>query len=202
MTILSFDETRKSNAALIVDVVELGHLRDGDRVLDATYGLGAFWKLWSPTYLTANDLFAREHDVALSRVDFRKAHEHWSEREFDVVVFDPPYGYRGTSHLESDGRYGIDGDYMSPDDRDSLIIAGCQSLQFVAHRVMLVKCQDQVVSGQKRWQTMMIAHEMNLDGWRLADQLHLCSYRAQPPGRRQVHAASNYSTLQVYVRRT
>ena len=60
---------------------------------------------------------------------------------------------------------------------------------------LLVKCQDQVCSGQVRWQTReFLAHAESL-GCRLVDMLHLQSYREQPPGRKQLHARRNYSTM-------
>ncbi len=72
-----------------------------------------------------------------------------------------------------------------------------------AHRVLtpggylLLKCQDQVCSGQVRWQTREFADHAEQLGMRLVDALHLLGHRPQPAGRRQVHARRNYSTLLV-----
>lgn len=63
--------------------------------------------------------------------------------------------------------------------------------------MLLVKCQDQVVSGRVVWQTKQVAEALG-DTMRLVDELHLPSYRPQPDGVKQVHARRNYSTLQIY----
>jgi hypothetical protein len=71
----------------------------------------------------------------------------------------------------------------------------------VADRFLLVKCQDQVVSGAKVWQTRLVADfvERHL-GFVLDDMLHVQGYRPQPQGRRQIHSRGDYSTLLIFAR--
>ena len=63
--------------------------------------------------------------------------------------------------------------------------------------VLLVKCQDQVCSGRVRWQTREFVGVAERAGCDLVDMFQLGGHRPQPPGRRQMHARRNYSTLLV-----
>jgi hypothetical protein len=71
----------RTNGPLIAAVAVLW-IRDGDRVLDVTYGRGNFWTKFRPEHLTT-------HDLTLDGVDFRHLPE--DDNSVDVVVFDPPY---------------------------------------------------------------------------------------------------------------
>ena len=66
--------------------------------------------------------------------------------------------------------------------------------------MLLIKCQDQVVSGAVRWQTRIFADHAEAQGFQLVDALHVQGSRPQPDGRRQVHARRDYSTLLVLER--
>ena len=58
---------------------------------------------------------------------------------------------------------------------------------------------DQVEAGQKRWQTFDFTTVAIGRGLRLVDRFDmLTTPRPQPPGRRQLHAQGNYSTLLVF----
>lgn len=185
---------RRSNAELMRDCRRLGYLDDGWRVLDATFGLGRFWSLWRPAGLVTNDLVT-EADHAF---DFRAL--GWSDREFDAVVFDPPYKLNGTpgggGAAVSDVGYGV-GVRASWRERHELIRAGIAECGRVADRMLLVKCQDQVCAGRKRWQTREFADCAEGLGFRLVDMLHVGGFRVQPRGREQVHARQDFSTLLV-----
>lgn len=189
---------RRNNAELMADCAALGYL-DGE-VLDLTYGKGRFWTRHKPNLLYTNDLDPDTN--ADHHEDFTNT--PWRSDRFDTVVFDPPYKLNGTggSHASDQG-YGVAGPYKSPEDKMILIYKGCREGLRLARRFLLVKCQDQVVSGAVRWQTHEVTqavHEMNLNGKyaNLVDKLHVQGYRAQPPGRRQVHARRDYSTLLVF----
>lgn len=97
-----------------------------------------------------------------------------------------------------DDSYGI----RSPSswqDRHALIRAGIDECARVLRPGghLLIKCQDQVCSGRVRWQTREFADHAEGLGCTLVDALLLVGHRQQPPGRRQVHARRNYSTLLV-----
>lgn len=186
----------RNNAELMVQCRQLGYLADGRAILDPTYGLGRFWRLWHPNGLVGTDLNPAKSITGKS-VSFTAM--PWSDAVFDSVVFDPPYKLNGTggSHPSDDG-YGV-ADTTSWQARHALIFAGItECVRVLRPRgFLLVKCQDQVCSGQVRWQTIEFARHAQDQGCELVDMLHLRSYRAQPKGRRQVHARRNYSTLLV-----
>lgn len=185
-----------SNAALVTACVRLGYLQSDWRTLDATYGRGIFWQRWKPDSLVTNDW--RPELGADHHCDFRSL--PWPDAHFDAVVFDPPYKLNGTPTRSVDERYGVH-EPTRWQDRHRMILAGIAECARVAGQVLLVKCQDQVVSGRVRWQTRLFADEMECHGFGLEDALHMVGGRPQPEGRRQVHARRNYSTLLVGVRR-
>lgn len=222
MTILAFDPARRTNAQAIYDAHELGYINDDDFVLDLTYGEGKFWKLWEPPHLSKNDL---DEFKGSTHFDFR--HTPWLDGDFSVVVFDPPYGFRGTSKHKMDESYGL-GEYLSVDERLRLMFDGMSEAARLTTKYVLFKLQDQVVSGQKVWQRMLMAdhgQRLGRDQLELVDELHVVGYRSQPQrkckacngdGRGlnlpvctfcggsgkvdmvQKHSASNVSTLQCY----
>lgn len=187
----------RSNAELIVACRDLGYLHDDMVTLDPTWGLGRFWTLWTPRQLVAHDLDAEKSPAG--SVDFTDM--PYSPRSFDAVVFDPPFKLNGAggSH-PSDSAYGVADTWGGGwQGRHALIRAGITECVRVLRPggTLLVKCQDQVCSGQVRWQTREFADHAEGLGCRLVDQLHLLGHRPQPAGRRQVHARRNYSTLLV-----
>ena len=184
-----------NNAEMIESCADLGYLRDEVRTLDPTYGLGRFWSNWKPGELVGCDIDPERSPIGYS-VDFREM--PFDDGEFGQVVLDGPYGLRGTPTMASDAAYGLV-DNMAWQDRMRLCIDGITECVRVLSPggTLLVKCQDQVCSGQVRWQTREFADHAEALGCRLVDMLHLVSYRPQPEGRRQVHARRNYSTMLV-----
>lgn len=190
---------RATNADLIVECHQLGYLRDDDRVLDPTYGLGTFWAKWQPVSLVGTDLNPAKSPTGTS-VDFTAL--PWEDEAFDAVVFDPPYKLNGTATASVDDRYGVADGYMPIADRHQLILDGlaeCTRVLRVGGR-LLVKVQDQVASGRVWWQTDMVTRAAEEQGCRKVDALLFLGGRSQPKGRRQVHARRNYSTLLVFVK--
>ncbi len=199
MTVLAFDTERRTNAELILDCSDLGYIKDTDRILDPTYGLGNWWKLWHPYQgcLLRHDLDpAKAPDGPM---DFTAL--AYRDRSFDVVAYDPPYKLNGTPTEAVDAAYGVH-EPRTVDQRLTLMFAGLiEAIRVVrVGGLVLAKCQDMVVSGRKVWQTRLMAAHAAQHGCRVVDELHVSSYRPQPAGRRQVHAASNYSTLLVLKR--
>ena len=177
MTVLAFDPNRRTNAQAIADAHELGYITEDDFVLDMTYERGRFWNLWRPSRdlaLVKNDLNPKMGNV---HFDFRKM--PWMDGYFSVVVFDPPYGFRGTSKHAMDESYGL-GEYLSVDERLTLMRDGMKEAARLSNRTVLMKLQDQVVSGEKVWQRILFANYGESIGLRLVDELHVVGYRAQP----------------------
>ncbi len=181
-----------SNAELIVACRDLGYLQG--TILDTTYGLGCFWKLWRPIELTSCDI---DQNKGVIPADFTKL--PFKDGAFNTVVFDPPYKLNGTPSCSSDGRYGTNTP-IHWKERMALCRAGVIECSRVTNNYLLVKCQDQVVSGKVCWQTHQFANVAESVGCSLVDSLHLKIHRPQPKGRRQVHARRNYSTLMVFKR--
>lgn len=187
----------KNNAELIVLARKLGHLPDDALVLDMTYGKGVWWKLYRPARFITNDLGKGVPDV---RFDF--CHPPFAPNTFDVVVYDPPYKLNGTPDADVDERYGVEV-YTKWRDRMALIERGFLAACDVAAPggKVLAKVQDQVCSGQVRWQTMMLWQLGEANGMRLVDELHLGGGRKQGKKVSQKHARHYFSTLQVFVKK-
>lgn len=183
-----------TNASLMCDVQRLGYV-EGE-VLDATYGVaGGFWTLYRPQWLVTNDLNA----PADMGFDFRRfpLPDGWC----DTVVYDPPYKLNGTPADDvMDARFGT-GTHATIGERVAMIEAGAVECWRLTRKWLLVKCMDQVVSGQMVWQTHLIHNLLAPLGARLKDRFDfLTTPRAQPGNRPQQHARSNYSTLLVFVK--
>lgn len=182
-----------TNGDLIADVASL-HLRPDDAVLDVTYGRGGWWTVWKPELLVTNDL----HTEADHHFDFRTIWAAFAPGVFDVVAYDPPYKLNGTPALgDFDDRYGI-AQPTNWRDRMALIVEGLSSCFRLEPRLILAKCQDQVVSGQVRWQTHELIVAASELGGRLVDRFDMVGGRPQPAGRRQVHARGRGSSLLVF----
>jgi SAM-dependent methyltransferase len=181
-----------TNAHLIEACAQLGYLSTAAVTLDATHGLGVFWRRWRPGRLVTLDL-ATEADV---RGDFTRL--PFPDATFDAVVHDGPYKLNGTDQGEG-RRYGVHR-YAGWQARHQLIrdgITDCARVLRPGGR-LLVKCQDQVCSGHVRWQTDEFTRHAESLGLVKIDRLDRLGHRPQPGGRRQVHAHGRPSTLLVF----
>lgn len=184
----------RDNALLMAECAELGYLNG--TVLDATYGLGAFWKRWQPDHLIRLDRFTKADLVAdARRLPFRNY-------SIDSVVYDPPYKLNGTSTgfgpSALDARYGVASGYRSIAEKHALLLDGTVEALRVAKRFVLVKCADQIASGKYNPQTFMVWERAVSHGATLVDLLYVVGGREQPPGTRQLHARRNHSALLVF----
>jgi len=199
--------TWASNAELIADaVVPLGWIGDHHTVLDCTYGKGRFWTKYTPDRLVGVDL----NPVKAKTVQADNRVLPFPDRCFDVVVFDPPYRLNGTPDRGSDEAYGIDVAKTTAE-RMAGILEGAEEAARVCRKHLLIKCQDQVVSGEVRFQTielhtLLTGLEPNADikgdrPMRLAERFDFPTNGIpQPPGRRQLHARHDHSQLLVFTR--
>lgn len=191
--VLAIDPDRRGNADLIADAARLGYLYG--TVADVTYGSGAFWTRYRPPRLLASDI---DPSRGVMVADFRDL--PLADSSVDAVVFDPPYKRNGTSTGQgpsaADARYGVTV-YRPTAVLDALhrdgITECVRVLRGGGH--LLVKAMDMVASGRVHWSTHDSAAHAGTLGCPLVDMLHLLGHRSQPSGRRQVHAARNYSTL-------
>ena len=186
-----------TNGELIAEVARL-HLEWDSKILDPTYGRGRWWTNWKPRELVA-------HDIRIDGVDFTALPE--DDATFDAVAYDPPYvcvgGRKTTGIADLHDRYGLTDAPTSPAALQQLIDAGLGEAWRVTRPggAILVKCQDYISSG-RYWPGThhTLAHALHI-GLTIVDRFeHLSGVRPQPPGRRQVHARRNLSTLFVFRR--
>lgn len=193
--------TWRTNGELLADVARLYIDLDHDRVLDPTWGQGNWWTVVEPTHFIRHDLHT------LDGVDFTDLPEATSS--VDVVAFDPPYvppGGRSTSTVDyyTGSRYGMATTPATPPELRELIAQGLAEM----HRVLraggrlLVKCQDYINGNQLQPGTKWVIDDtLALGGFRYEDRFEfIAGTRPQPPGRRQLHARRNLSTLLVFTR--
>jgi len=184
----------QTNGCLIEQAAQLGYL-DG-HVLDPTYGKGNWWTVCRPEKLT-------KHDLALDSVDFRNLPHH--NDTFDSVAFDPPYvspGGRETSTIkEMHEAYGMADTPRTPQQ----LFQSNQVGFFECVRVLkpgghiAYKSMDYITSGKLQPVTHWIIQDALGCGIEYVDRFeHVGGVRPQPPGRRQVHARRNLSTLLVF----
>jgi hypothetical protein len=199
--ILANDPARVTNAQAVADLARLGILRREDVTLDLTVGPNAgFWTKWRPDSLSTNDIDldvkADLHvDVRDMRVDDGLG--HWKPGYWDVVAWDPPYGYRGTSRLASDATYGLARDYQTPDQIDALLIDGMRIACDLARRVALVKCQDQNIASHFRDQSGFVTEAARAHGATVIQKLYIAVRREQPAGKKQRNVWGYHSVLLV-----
>lgn len=197
MTVLAANPQNRTNAALMLDAKALGYLSDEMVILDPTYGRGGMWKFWRPNGLVAGDIDPQEFGQI--RLDFTRM--PFEDDSFDAVVFDPPYKLNGTpTSGDMDRRYGVHTTRRWQDRMELVKLGLTECIRVLRPKGhLLLKCQDQVCSGQVRWQTREFADfvekESNL---RLVDHLLLLGGRPQPEGRKQVHARRNHSSLLIF----
>lgn len=180
----------RSNAELIaLGVVGLGYLRPDDRVLDPTFGRGAWWKDWSPSVLV-------HHDIDQDGVDFRAL--PYADGEFDVVAFDPPYvctGGRETSTLgDFNDRYGLRDAPRTPEALLAMNVAGLDECWRVVGPGGLVLCKtaNYVWSGHLYpGAHLTLEHALSSTGFKLEDSfVYAGNVRAQPVRSRKCAACS------------
>lgn len=202
MTILAAQQW-KNNAELVADLFELGYLDDDVAVLDPTFEGGKWWTVRTPAQLVGHRFGDQVlgDDGELRPWDFTDT--HYPDDYFDRIAYDPPYvakGGRKTSGIvEMDERYGQVDCPATPALLQELIDNGLTEMHRICRPdgLVFVKCQDYVSSG-KLWpgSHLTLTHALELD-FELVDRLeHVkAAPGPQPPGRRQVHARRNVSTL-------
>ena len=198
--ILCFDPERHTNRQATADAETLGYLGGAeDLILDLTYGLGRFWPPELLPRVTRNDLDpTRAADL---RCDYTCT--PFGDNSWPVVVFDPPYKLNGTSQgLRDDIAYGVAPSSRAKDKLENIIEGAIEAARITAKRGwLLIKCQDQTLSGRKISQThiVMWAIERHHPNMYLHDMLHvLGTTRPQPAGRTQKTSRSTYSTLLIF----
>lgn len=68
----------------------------------------------------------------------------------------------------------------------------------MTENILIVKCQDQVVSGKVVWQTDIVTYAAGQVGMKKVDRLDFLTDPRPQPHTRQILARRNYSTLLVF----
>jgi len=193
--VLAIDAERVTNGQLVADCARLGYLPEP--VLDPTYGFGGMWSDHRPDLLLAFDTNP-DRGVAVADLAALPLADH----SVGSVLLDPPYrlGGKPTSNHSGgmDDRYGIDR-YRPADTVANMYRSGIIEAARIVRNggYVLIKCQDQISSGRLHLQTVDVITVGKEIGLKVVDLLHIVGGRPQPPGRRQVHARRNYSTMVV-----
>lgn len=197
-----------TNGQLIADVASL-HIRDTDLVVDLTWGKGQWWKNYTPPGGLVSCIWADDPDLLIrlkdnptlvTILDF--GNTQMPDDYADVVCFDPPYvamGGRDTSgHAEFMNAYGLYAAAATP------VLMHLNNLRGAVEAVrickpgglILWKTKNYVSSGELHMQTMWTWRDALKMGLEVHDEFrHVGHTLGQPPGRRQVHARQNSSTL-------
>ena len=190
--ILSFDAGRTTNDEAVADLAKLGLCPEP--VLDLTYGRGTFWKLHRPAALVTNDLRVAGCDHAWDFTEPLPADHHG---RYATVVFDPPYKLNGTP-TDTD-RYGADEALPVAERLRRVEVGTDHAAALVAPGGLLwVKYQDQVANGEMHWLSDLVRDQ--LPGWTREARLFVAARHR--PQRSQTRPRNNYSTLEVWRRRS
>ena len=185
-----------TNADMIADVAQLGFFH-GD-VLDLTFGMGGFWKVWRPVALETNDNGDEKTEASWNE-DFRAT--HWNSRSFGTVVFDPPYKMQGKpSSPDMDRRFGTE-KRRTRNEILTLLVGGVAEAARLSDEILMVKCMDQVNAGKVRWMTDVATDVARACEFRKITQFIFQGGRAQPDGTTQKHPRNAHSTLLVFGRK-
>lgn len=197
--VMAIDLRHSENGQRVRDLARLGYLPEP--VLDPTFGYGSMWTEYMPEQLVAGDFDRRKVPPGGLVLDFCAL--PFDDRSFASCLYDPPYRFAGTPTDTGEGGhddlYGTQV-YRTKAQQIGLILDGAVECARVTSTSLIVKCQRQVVAGRVFPQPMVVCDHLADQGWRYKDEMHLISYRPQPPGRRQLHARSNYSTFLVMER--
>jgi hypothetical protein len=197
------------NSEMLKDILSI-HARPESRILDMTYGEGAFWREIDATQygLVTNDL----HKPADHHFDFRRI--PLPPESFDVVVLDPPYVHGSrTVHKSLADQYGLrprtekralktDWGWtpmpMSARDITKMYGYGAkEALRLLKmDGILIIKTQDEIESGKQVWRHLDLKR---LYGFKLIDLFVLVQI-GKPMMRHnyQKHARKNHSYFMVY----
>jgi len=178
-----------TNADLFPEVLKL-YAKPDDLIVDLTYGKGVFWRQVDTSLyrLVTNDL------LATADFNYDCRHTAFTSDSCDMVVLDPPYMRTNNSKPQMGENYNnrlvnlrthaevLDLYFQGMDEARRLL---------KLNGVLVIKCQDEVMSGKQRWTHIEIMQHSN---W-LAEDLFILVREGEPLSNwaRQLHARKNHS---------
>jgi tRNA G10 N-methylase Trm11 len=199
---------------MLRDILAL-YAKRGDRILDMTYGKGAFWRgINTKQYtLVTNDL----HKPADHHYDFRRI--ELPDESFDLIILDPPfvqsrtlkksisdgYGMRPTGSRRTKSgheilvtNWGVTRMPMNAAETTNLYKRGMiEAWRLLKpNGILVLKTQDEVSSGKQVWRHFSLRF---FPGYKLID-LFVVTQLGKPLMRHkhQIHARKNHSFFMVY----
>ena len=211
MTILSANHW-STNADLILDVVSLGYIQYNDNVIDLTFGRGKWWAKYKPRFLTALTDRSEDYTNEFTDGEFNVIHDTdytnlvgFEDNTYDVTAYDPPYicmGGRDTSTMpDFADRYGLVHAPRTPRGVHEYNVRGLREAVRITkpEGILLVKCAPYIYSGRRQEGDVWMRNDAVQMGLEVEEMfIHIGKLRAQPSGRRQLHARNNYSVLYVF----
>ena len=188
------------NSADIIERIFVTHFANVESMLDATYGLGRFWKWdWRSMgfTLTGNDLYGPEPTGAsapdaFTRMDFTRWPDTAEWHHVDVVLFDPPFTAQGPNKDASqrhNDNYGSTRDLPGAPQNirgvELLLVEGIKQCASIARKGLIVKTQPVVESGVLHSSDVLAANTIVQAGFDIVEWILFSPpRRPQPPGRR------------------
>lgn len=133
-----------NNEKMFKNVVDL-YFKEGNKVVDLTWGKGNFW---NKVDITKFDLI--KSDLKINGIDFRNT--PYENNVFDVVVLDPPYTVRQGNRYEMNDRYGLN-KISSVKEIYDLYYKGILEARRILKKsgLLLIKNQDITHGNQEYW---------------------------------------------------
>ena len=184
---------RGNNSDLFPDILEM-YVPSKSKVADVTYGKGTFWKE------VDTELFDLHRSDLKTGTDLRNL--PYETSSFDVIVIDPPYAHSSTVGIKPSiaNSYNLNS-ICGRRNILSLYFNGMLEAWRVLKRnaILIVKCQDEVESGQQRWNHVVIMGYAESLGFKCID-LFVLVRNNEPIMRHehQKHARKNHSYFVVF----
>lgn len=163
MTILTANTA--NNSTIFPDVLKL-YTKQGQRILDMTYGKGIFWrKVDTSKYNLVTNDWITEADMS---EDFRRM--SLEAATFDCVILDPPY-----MHDSATVKASINDIYLNNNGNHESVIrlyAGgiLEAARLLKKRgILIVKSQDEIESGVQRMSHIELIQLAEILGFRVLD---------------------------------
>ncbi len=187
-----------NNTDLIKEVSDL-YIKDGEKVIDITWGKGVFWK---KVDLSRLDFYATDLITNAPNGNHNLNNLPYLSDTFDHVILDPPYAHTpGNMHVNKNykNKETTKGMYHT-DIMSQLYVRGMmEARRLLKHKGYLwVKCQDEIESGKQKWSHIEIYNIATQSGFYGKDMFVLTRNGSPTTQHKQLHARKNHSYLWIF----
>jgi hypothetical protein len=186
----------KNNAHIFAEIHRL-YLAECSKILDMTWGKGAFWQEVDPP-LVRNDLKTTGNLVS----DFTRL--PFGDESFEAVIQDPPYLYSPSKTLKQTIESNYANNIQAAKTNNAILeiyYKGMVEAKRVLQKdgLLIVKCMDVIESGKQKWNHVSIlnfGNKLDLTGI----DLFVFIYQHKPTIRHdhQISARKNHSYFLVF----